>query len=97
MPSYRDHTEFLSWYMVLSSVALTTIKLLYYLLCISVCRRPIETVPIDFGSGTSISYSVGIRMEGFSRTSRNTFVGIGFRCDPSLEKASAALFSFLSM
>src|SRR4051812_44303034 len=47
--SDRNHPEFLRRYVILLHVALTPITLLNDILCIRMCREPIEAVPVSFG------------------------------------------------
>src|SRR4051812_31827150 len=44
----RDHSEFLSRHVILLFIALTSITLLDYILCIRMCCEPIETVSVGF-------------------------------------------------
>src|SRR3954463_9328563 len=48
-PGDRNHPEFLSRHVILLCIAMTSITLLDYILCIGMCRKPVETVPVGFG------------------------------------------------
>src|SRR3954471_22718739 len=44
----RNHPEFLSWHVILLCVALTSITLLVNILCVRMCREPVESVSVGF-------------------------------------------------
>src|SRR3954462_14613247 len=48
-PSDRNHPEFLSRNVIFLRLALTSITLLYDILSIRMCRKPVKSVSVGFG------------------------------------------------